>query len=248
MIKLVLIAAVMVTGAGIKSCEVSTNTNSIKKVEFIFSYPLIQITEGKIFFSNLKDTICIFYYHNYILYRLPTRKSFETGENIAGTERYFLYKKNDVYGLFFKTKNDMIGTKAPVDSFLVNDGMQGMDFERPSDSLWKFIGQVKDKGIVLEKYAALKQGSEVSLDSIYYYYSKKLENVEYSFSKHLDSLANMKLFKVRLLINQKYSPRYNLTLPKREFLFEIKETPVSNTENLIQIFERSKKIDSLIKR
>jgi hypothetical protein len=237
-IKVALIATLMAIVGGFKSCKNSTNSTDIQEVELIFSYPFIRIIKGKLNLSNLKDTISVFYYNNYILYRLPTTKSFETDENIAGTEPYFLYKIDNVYGLLFKTKNDTIGTRVSVDSFLVKQGMRGRDFQLPSDSLWKFIGRLKDTGIVLEKYAVLKQGSEISLDSVYYYYSKKMENVEYSFSHHLDSLADMKLFRIRLLINQKYSPTYNLTFPKREFLFEIKEVVEQNSKDVIQFFER----------
>ena len=240
-IKLASVITVTGISGSFKSCNTSTNNTSIQGVELTFSYPFIQITKGNLNYSNLKDTISIFYYNNYVLYRLPPTKRFETDENIPGTEPHFLYKKDGVYGLFFKTKMDTLGTRISVDSFLVKEGIRGRDFQLPSDSLWKFTGRIKDKSIVLEKYAILKQVSEISLDSIYYYYSKNMEDVEFSFSPHLDSLAGMKLFRIRLLINQKYSPTYNLTFPKREFRFEIKEVPVSDTKDLIQIFERFEK-------
>ena len=67
-----------------------------------------------------------------------------------------------------------------------------------------------------------------------------MKNVEYSFSKKLDSLKHMKLFRIRFLIKEKYSPTYKLTLPKREFLFEIKEVAVDNPKEILDLFEKFK--------
>ena len=37
-------------------------------------------------------------------------------------------------------------------------------------------------------------------------------------------------------LKEKYSPTYKLTLPKREFLFEIKEVAVDNPKEILNLF------------
>ena len=101
----------------------------------------------------------------------------------------------------------------------------------------------KDKdGIVIEKYGMMKQGDEMSIDTIYYYYSKKMNNIEYSFSKKLDSISRKKLFKVRLLYNSKFSSSNKSVLPKREISFEIREVTPPDPKDVFSIFRKYQNI------
>jgi hypothetical protein len=215
--------------------------NHLRTVGLFFSYPLSfykEKDETKIY--NFKDTILIFYYSDYILYRLSPTIKFETGEKVSGTEPYFIYDKNNEFGFLFTSLIDSSkGTKFLVDSFLANRGIRGRDFDIPVDSLWTLTEVIKSKeNVFLEKYGSLKQGDETTIDSIYYYYSKDMNKVEYSFSKKLDSIRGMKLFKARFLYNERISTSNEIILPKRELSFEMIEEHVPNPKKIIEFIKK----------
>jgi hypothetical protein len=76
--------------------KLSIDNNKLKAIDLIYSYPLTFIKASeKIKPIKLIDTVVIFYYDNFILYKLPAIEQFESGKKIKGTEPYFIYKKND---------------------------------------------------------------------------------------------------------------------------------------------------------
>ena len=100
-------------------------------------------------------------------------------------------------------------------------------------------------GILIEKYGSTKQGDEMSVDSIYYYYSKKMNKVQYSFSKKLDSISGMKLFKFRLLFNSKFSKSSSRSLPKREISFEIREEVPPGVKEILSLIKKHQSIKKI---
>jgi len=220
--------------------------NTLKCISLCYGLPTnIYRENDEIKIYTLKDTILIFYYSDYVIYRLPPTVKFETDEQIKGTEPYFIYNKKDSFGIFFNSLTDSSsGITCRVDSFLFNRGFKVKDIDRPVDSISPLMEVKKVKDGVVEKYGLIKQGDEMSIDTIYYYYSKKMNNIEYSFSKKLDSISRKKLFKVRLLYNSKFSSSNKSVLPKREISFEIREvTPPDPKE----VFSIMKKYQNIIK-
>ena len=194
----------------------------LKCVSLSFSAPVnIYKENDEIKISILKDTILVFYYSDYLVYRLLPTANWETGKNIKGTEPYLIYNKQDSCGILF------------------NRALRGKDLDIPADSLWSIMEVKKENGgILIEKYGSTKQGDEMSVDSIYYYYSKKMNKVQYSFSKKLDSISGMKLFKFKLLFNSKFSKSYNGVLPKREISFEIREEDAPDVKEILSLIKR----------
>ena len=85
----------------------------------------------------------------------------------------------------------------------------------------------------------------MSADSIYYYYSKKMNKIQYSFSKKLDSISGMKLFKFRLLFNSKFSKSYKGVLPKREISFEIREEVPPDVKEILSLIKKYQSIKKI---
>ena len=215
--------------------------DNLKSIGLCYNYPLSTYKENnKIKIYDIKDTILIFYYSDYVVYRLSATRQFETGEKLKGTEPYFIYNKKNDFGFLFNSLNDSSqGIKYPLDSFLANRGLKGKDFDIPVDSLWSLTEVVKiKKNSLLEKYTSLKQGDETTIDSIYYYYSKDMNKIEYSFSKKLDSIRAMKLYKIRLLYNQRISVSNEVLLPKRELSFEIITENVYDPRKIIEFIKK----------
>jgi hypothetical protein len=221
-------------------CQSQSKLNkNFKTLQLTVNYPIITLNDDNLSFFNITDSIFINYYEDFVLYKLAPSRIFETNEKIPGTETYFVFKKKDKYGLWL-SKLDSInhGKSEPVDSFLNIRAFASAKFNlTTNDSL---IQSVNDKkaNILQEKYIPKKRYGEFTFDSVYYYFTNDLKNFDYSFSPKLDSIRNMKLFKVRLLYNQSFSSKYNHILPKREYFFQIKEVPITNPEKILNFFKK----------
>ena len=104
-----------------------------------------------------------------------------------------------------------------------------------------FIDSVhsKNNNEILKKYRPQKTGDDG--DTIALFFSNKLKGIDFSLSKELDSINNLKLCRIKIICNQKYSANYKIILPQREFLFEINEIPVDNQKVISEFIEKQKK-------
>lgn len=246
-IKVVANAALMISFLLFASSTCSQKKD-LKGVSICLSAPVnIYKKNDEIKVALLKDTISVFYYSDYLVYRLSPTAQWETGENIKGTEPYFIYKKHDSCGILFNSLTDSsYSVICRIDSFLFNRALRGKDLDIPVDSLWSITEVKKENaGILIEKYGPTGEGNEMSVDSIYYYYSKKMNKVQYSFSKKLDSITGMKLFKFRLIFNSKFSKSHNYVLPKREISFEIREEVPPDDKEILSLIKKYRGIKKI---
>jgi len=234
-------AALIVAILIFSGCRSIYKSEGLKGIKVIVNYPVVIMNDGlhgAVNFFNLKDTVWIFYYNNTVLYRLSGTRNVETDRKILGTETWFVYRKKATHGFLFNSMTDSSkGLKLPVDSFLNNRAYASANFDIPSDSLYERSENKLDNFV--EEYFVKIVHSDNYPDSIYYYFTKNL-NIDYSFSRKMDSAKKMKLYKIRLLYNEGFSPSYKIMLPKREFLFEIREEAITNSKEIEIFFERVK--------
>jgi|KBSSwiStaDraftv2_1062776.scaffolds.fasta_scaffold758702_1 hypothetical protein len=234
-------AALIVAIIIFSSCGSIRKYNGLKRINLIVNYPIVIMNDGvndAVNFFNLKDTVWIFYYDSKVLYRLSETRNLETDKKILGTETWFIYREKAKHGFLFNSISDSSrGLKLLVDSFLNNRAYASANFNIPSDSLFAKDQNKEEKFV--EKYH-IKVHTDNYPDSIYYYFTNELKNIDYSFSQKLDTLKNMKLYKVRLLYNETFSLSYQAIIPKREFLFEIREEAIADSKEIINFFERIK--------
>jgi hypothetical protein len=218
-----------------------TDKEEVKKIYLTFNMPVVKLT-GEII--DVHDSMCIYYYKDYILYQLPNHYSLQDGEKIVLQEiryNYFAYKKNDKYGYKFASLQDSTGEKILVDSLLAEKAFLNFPFyNKTNDSLVETVENVNNT-FLLEKYVPKVKHDISYCDTSFLYYDGSIKNIDYSFSKELDSIMGLKLFKVKLLYNEKYLHAYKMIAPKREFRFEINELPVDNAQEIIFFWERVKK-------
>ncbi|HEX3164626.1 MAG TPA: hypothetical protein VHQ93_00130 [Chitinophagaceae bacterium] len=214
----------------------------LKEISIIVNYPVVIVNDGVhdgINFFNRKDTVWIFYCNNNVLYRLSGATDLETDKKILGTETWFIYVKKATHGFLFNSITDTSkGLRLPIDSFLNKRAYANANFDVPADSLYGKVENGNDT--IVEKYFARTVHNGNYPDSLYYYFTNTFENVDYSFSRRLDSAKNMKLYKVRVLYNEGFSSSYKIMLPKREFLFEMREEAIANSKQIINFFEMVK--------
>jgi len=204
-------------------------------INLIYSYPILHVIDSDIVYYKLVDTIAIVYYNNYILYHLPKKRVFETDVKMKNQDSYFLQQRDSSYGFLFESESMNLSRRVNADSFLKRKAFAGIKLENgPNDTLIEAINNYQ--GILLEKYTP-KQNSHSNFDTLIFYYANDFKSIDFSFSKKMDSLKQLKLFKVRLINNQSFSYPYNRMLPKREYLFEINQITEDSLRSYVQVIE-----------
>jgi len=214
------------------------NISPIQQIKLIVNYPMMKGSK----LINLPDTLSIYYYENQIIYNIPHISTFQINDQLIREEityNYFLYQQGAMHGFLFKNSDDTTQPdKLPVDSFLFSRAYASkFDFD-----FSKLIsrGQTIREDHLLEKYTPKGIPNENRYDSLYLYYNAKLNHLPYSFSQAVDSLKGRKLYKIRILFNRRFLPGSKMTIPKREFLFEIKEVPLRNPIKVRKIIDSLK--------
>ncbi len=244
LVKAALIAALTLSAIIFFSAEsVYAQPGQLKAYKLMVSYPLVR-DKGDL--TILKDTVSIFYWQDYLIYKVHYTALTRINDGPVNSEKrynYFVFKKADKYGhLFYDVLDSSVGKRLPVDSFLF---VRGFHLAVNTDSL-KLVSSKKNKtsGVLLEKYVSPKQRGDFVPDSIFYYYSPHLKT-DYTFSAQLDSIKNMKLYEVRFMYNRRYSRANKITLPKREFYFEVIEVVVDDKKEIEKVIKRFEEINAL---
>jgi hypothetical protein len=170
------------------------------------------------FFEEVRDTVTVKLYFKYW---------------------YFAYYKNSAYAYVFDTIKKQNNNKiVKVDSVLAKWTLH--KFVLPLDSTRLNLVSTEvanNKGILHETYV----GKPPYLtDTMHYYFTNNLKNVDYSLSPKIDSLKNSKLFKVKII---SYSgPRdSSFSNKRREYEFEIvKVDSIENCKFIRSLFEKFK--------
>ena len=206
---------------------------NLTAINLSVDYPMVKEDFNVYHFT---DTISIYYYGNSILYRLFESRQLETDIKIPGTETYFIFRKGSDHGLYFSPKNYDSSQRLPVDSFLHKRAFWGMNVDIDTSALI-LSSNTKNGNILEQKYATKKRSDDNSPDSLFFSFSKDLNDVDYSFSKKLDSARQMKLFKFMIHFNEHMSTKYNRTMPERKCRFEIQRIEVPNKTEILTYFK-----------
>ncbi len=203
-------------------------------------YPYVDGANGRL--SYLKDTITIYRYKNLILSKLIKSRNLETNEKVEGSEQFFIYKKGNNKGfLYYPEKQAWQDELFSVDSLLQKRAFAATNFEPLPDSLWgkySIPSRSAEQQQVTEIYFLKRDYGPTAFDSVYYIYDERLNKLDYTLSRILDSSRGKKLVKVRLLFNEKKSAQYHITVPKREFVFEIYQPLIPDSKEIIDFFNR----------
>jgi hypothetical protein len=222
--------------------------NSCKNVEtelhclnISYSIPLID-RDGSLIEN--RDYFNIYFFENLTLFEF--RNKFDSVDKDGLIKKgilnsYFAFEKGSKQGIIYDSppgsKND---SKLSVDSMLRKRALKSMQWDKILNL--KLVKSSYDNSHdVLEEVYGNQKIEKGNRDTIRLYYSKKLMTYDYTFSRELDSLKKMKLFKIRLQYEETYSKEYKITFPKRETYFEMQEIPVGDSKKVIGYFNRFKR-------
>jgi len=205
-------------------------------------------------FIHVEDSFIVSYYQDLILYQVPYTyeitkpnvKNDTIEEDIISSEikyKYFIYKANSPTGYKYDSLNSLSNRLFSVDSFLAAKAFAKSKFyDKENDTLIEATTDQKTK-VFAEKYIPQIKYDETYPDSSYMYFSDhKLKNIEFTFSKYLDSVKNKKLFKVIFIHNPIPKGKYPFDVPRRNLIFEMKETQLINSTEIINFFERIRQL------
>lgn len=217
-----------------------TDERSIKGIKVTYNVPILKV-DGQLL--NVTDSFFVFYFENFVLYKTTYKRTWESQMRIERVEvryHYFIYERNSRFGFYYDSVNRILPEKNPVDSFLKLKAFKGFNYyDNVNDSLIQKVNL--PNGQILETYLPRVRYDQSYGDTTYIYYTPKLTDVEYSFSKELDSSRNLKVYKVRIVYNSQFYSGYLFKFPRREYLFELsdyEEKDLDQIRNLFQQFEQ----------
>lgn len=194
------------------------------------------------------DSVKVIYHQNFILFQVPYTEELsfvewdslgEPQETLIGAElkhQYFIYRNGDSIGFSYKSLNDQTAQEKRVDTFLNTKVFGTLVFYDKEN--YTLVETQKINDTVLEKYIPKIKFDYSYGDSMYYYFSDKLKNLDYTLSKELDSLRRTKLFRVVSIYNSGYDTTLKAQLPRHVYTFEIRPTTLNNTKQITEFFDR----------
>jgi hypothetical protein len=221
------------------SCSGLTQSgdNPIKGIKVAYNIPILKL-DGELL--NVTDSFFVFYFKNFILYRTTYKRTWENLTRIESIEvkfHHFVHERNSDFGFYYDSLKQILPKKIPVDSFLKLKAFKGFNFyDNVNDSLIQKVNL--PNGGIVETYLPRVRYDQSYGDTTYLYYTPKLKDVEYSFSKELDTSRNLKVYKVRIVYNSQFYTGYSFKFPRREYLFELGAFEVKDADQIPYLFEQ----------
>jgi hypothetical protein len=184
-------------------------------------------------FEYYMDSFSIFYYRGLEVFRKPIINQITIGDSIieTGITYYYLVGKpcDSVYYKFDTDGSNYV--KISADS-LMNGYALGAWMLKKDDNRKKVAEVSLSKNITLNKYTMIKRIEPYPIDSVYFYYDRKVKPFCYSLAAPYDNSKKQKLVKLRIMHNQVGKSYDSSYLPKRERSLEIKEREVADNPSI----------------
>jgi hypothetical protein len=215
-----------------------TEKNKVICYKLIYAIPVLVGDES---YKIWRDSIYIYNYKNYNLIKFPIYVENQyskiiidkfTSDNkilIDSTlelidYNYLFYKNKDLSGYFI---TDSLGSKnkklVSIDSFLLKNIFWTVRFFNPlEDSIVEEKKYLSPNFYLIQKSVSKLKKTDAIEDTTILYYSNEFKNIKFSFNKYLDSMNGLKLYKIIIKYNNRFSNQLNKYLPEHYLLFEMK--------------------------
>jgi len=116
---------------------------------------------------------------------------------------YYICKKNQQDCIRYENITDTAGEKMNKDSIIHKYGLRTSGFLK-AGKFTLISTDLLAEETVLKKYTRIQKEYFTDCDSIYCYFSKKLNTIPFSYSRELDSITGLKLFKREIIYDELY--------------------------------------------
>lgn len=232
------------------ACNFAKHAKKVEMYDLTSKIEMVKVSDKSYYVLN--DTVGIIYYDDFTIIKIPITEQtsivnsedngriVETILNSQIKNEYFIYQNKKGYGLLFQSLNDSLPEKFPIDSIL-----NTWTFKN-----WKFFNEDLDSlvftksefnGDTKQTWVPTMKPDLSYADSTYLFFSKSLNNLPFSFSPELDRVHNSKLYKVKMIYNS-ITDDANTTIPRREYLFEIKKSNTNDIHPIINFIHENKEL------
>lgn len=168
---------------------------------------------------HLRDTIPIYYINDFFIYCLPYTELTRLGDSTQGIKiyNYFLFRNGRQIGYYIFNDTIKSTLKYPVDSILMNHAYTQNFNPYKNNELLPF-GEIKHGGSIVKVFLKKNPDLKGMFDSVFCYFRNDLKYLNFSLSKDLDSITQMKLFKIKFAFKESYDSVHKITVPNREIV------------------------------
>ena len=186
-------------------------------------------------------TFSVYYMDDMVLYHLGYH--FDSSVNNALVKEeyrryFFVYRKGERMGYRFDPNDSRKAGYHPVDSLLYKQALGSFSWENLAAI--KPIASFDTTSGTLEEIYTNK---EMEGDTVWLYFSQRFKEYDFSLSRKLDSLKNLKLFKILVHNSPFYDTTINKTLPEKNSYFLLEQGKLDNLDQVRHYFAEYKKMD-----
>ncbi len=212
----------------------------LKCLRISYSLPLMD-KQGKLL-TQAENTLEVFFYEKIRVYQFNTGfDSVVNGKQLKAYKlpSYFVFEKARPFGVLYDDSIKGNIQRYPVADFLKERTFSDINLyssiEKGDLKLLSYSNQ-ELQGTLDEIYVS--KDSSFPGDSLYFSYSARLKNYDYSFSEQLDSLKSSKLYKIRAVIASAYDPELNIKIAAREMNLKLEEIEAPNREVVLLVISK----------
>jgi hypothetical protein len=152
--------------------------------------------------------------------------------------KYFIYNDFDNEGYLYDSINAPNPKQKIIDSFFVRRAYGKVP---PLNKYNVKINSFADEyNNIVDVYVLKVKPDRTYADTALLYYNSKYNHLFYSFSKELDSIKGMKLFKFRYIYNADDPKKFADPWPGKEFFWEIQEDTLLKRNEILDFIEKHK--------
>jgi len=197
---------------------------------FVYKLQFYKIIDKRLI--TQEDSTNIYYRGNTIIYEKPyhylTKSGLTTKDTLAKElkARYLISDRAGSFGIWFDSLTEKVYRRVNVDSFKNNDFLVKLGLHNLKHYVLASSEPGNTPGSFVEKYAVKDKPDDSYFDTTCFYFSRK-SNLRYAMDAEFEKIKKAKLYKEVLIYNPAWNAVIHDTVPRREFILELKEIPES---------------------
>lgn len=221
--------------------KISQNQDDIRCFKVTQNFPMIN-NKGKLV---AYDTMVawVYYRKNQILYHSAYDFYLDTIQTPEVRYRYFVYTNGNIYGSLFDKSKSEFNKNVLVDSVLKTEWTMQFSFYPFTNYNVKLISvNKKSTTETIEEIYSFKGIKDSSISGTFdFIFSNRFKKGGFSLSKQLDSIKNMKLYKVRIINNSRDIKEEGIILDRIEQAWDLEEVFIKNYDEISMYFDMEKR-------
>lgn len=207
-------------------------------------YPIIGKKGELIRYDTFSTSI--YKYKDQVLYQAQYHyDSIFNGISIISENRdyFFVFRKGNAYGLLFDPNKQIFGQRIQIDSTLKKEWCNEVNFYHGfmSSNMHEITNREKNKqGETIKSFSFQSKKDTILNGTAHFWFSKKMNHIDYSLSRELDSIYKMKLYKIKIMNNAQYFVEYKYKLDPIEQYYLLEEIADINKQAVMKYFNLEK--------